>query len=104
MAPRDPAEDLWRLERRLLRERNSRLEAEAIAERGLRDLYEKQQQLQLLERVATEANQNSSITEVLQLAVTEICRYTGWPFGHVYLTELHEGAPRQIGRAPCRER
>jgi signal transduction histidine kinase len=40
------AAKLAKLERRLERERNSRREAEAIAEKGLRELYEKQQQLQ----------------------------------------------------------
>lgn len=42
----DPTLQILRIERRLQRERAARLEAEAVAERGLRELYEKQQQLE----------------------------------------------------------
>lgn len=50
------ARELDRLGRRLNRERTARLEAETIAEKGLRELYDNQQQLRLLERIATAAN------------------------------------------------
>jgi len=43
--PRQPQDEIARLERRLARERRARLEAEAIAERGMRELYEKQRQI-----------------------------------------------------------
>ena len=84
----DPIEQfdlrILKLENRLQRERAARLEAEAIAEKGLRDLYEKQQQLALLERIATKANQSTAVDETLRFAVHEICRYTHWSFGDVY--------------------
>ena len=41
-----------RLERRLKRETSARLEAEAIAERGLRHLYQRQAKIELLEAIA----------------------------------------------------
>ena len=78
---------LARVERRLARERDARFEAEAIAEKGLRELYERQEELQLLEAIAGAANQMSSVDEALQFAVTKICAFTGWPLGHAYLTE-----------------
>jgi diguanylate cyclase (GGDEF)-like protein len=83
-ATEDAAAEVARLKRRLERERRSRLEAETIAERGLRELYEKQGQLQLLEAIAVAANESSSVRDALGFALAEVCRYTGWPLGHVY--------------------
>lgn len=40
--------------------------------------------VELLQRVAIAANEASSIEQALQLALDRICRYTGWPVGHVY--------------------
>ena len=42
------AAEVARLTRRLERERKARAEAEALAEQGLRDLYQKQRQIELL--------------------------------------------------------
>ena len=75
---------ILRLERRLEREKIARAEAEAIAERGLRELYDKQQHLALLEKIATAANTTSSIDDTLRFAVVEICAATGWAVGHVF--------------------
>ncbi|MFL9913259.1 putative bifunctional diguanylate cyclase/phosphodiesterase [Paraburkholderia sp. RL17-337-BIB-A] len=86
-AVEDVAKQLARVQRRLDRERQARFEAEAIAERGLRELYERQQELQLLEAIAGAANQMNSVQEALQFAVTHICQFTGWPLGHAYVTE-----------------
>ena len=83
----DLAAENQRLRRRLERERAARLAAESIAEKGLRALYEEQQQIALLERVSTAANQMRSVEEVLALALGEIGRFTGWPVGHVYLLD-----------------
>jgi len=79
--------DLEKLQRRLDRERRARVEAEKIAETGLRELYENQTKLQLLEEVAASANQATTIRESMQFAVDRICAFTGWPVGHVSLTE-----------------
>ncbi|MGS0754867.1 putative bifunctional diguanylate cyclase/phosphodiesterase [Roseateles sp. GG27B] len=76
--------EVARLKLRLERERRARLQAEQIAENGLRELYVKQRQSQLLETVATSANQASSVSAVLRLAISEICAFTGWPLGHAW--------------------
>jgi diguanylate cyclase (GGDEF)-like protein len=90
----DPALRILRIERRLQRERAARLEAEAIAEKGLRDLYEKQQQLTLLETIAAASNQSTSIDDTLLLALTEICRFTEWPLGQAYFVKRKGDAIR----------
>ncbi|MBI5709078.1 MAG: response regulator [Candidatus Eisenbacteria bacterium] len=82
--PERLAEELERLTRRAGRERAARLAAEAIAEESTRDLYEKQQQVLLLQRIAIAANQAAAPEEAYQVALDEICGYTGWPIGHVY--------------------
>lgn len=77
----DPDSEIRKLQRRLARERQARIDAEAIAERGLRDLYERKQQFKLLEAIATAANKNSSVQEVMQFAIERICTFTGWLSG-----------------------
>ena len=47
-ATEDFAEETRKLKLRSERDRRARLEAEAIAERGLRELYEKKVQIELL--------------------------------------------------------
>jgi len=86
-AARELADEVAKLSRRLQRERNTRLTAEQIAETGLRELYEKQQQLQVLEKIAAAANQTASVADALQFAIATICQYTGWMVGHAYLCE-----------------
>jgi diguanylate cyclase (GGDEF)-like protein len=87
-APAESAEQLTlrilRLENRLMRERTARLEAEGIAERGLRDLYERQQELDLLQRIASRANESNMVDETLAFALQEIVEFTGWSFGNVF--------------------
>ncbi|MBD2837256.1 EAL domain-containing protein [Pseudomonas sp. JM0905a] len=87
--PHNPETD--KLRRRLQREHQARLEAEQIAERGLRELYEKQQQLQLLESIADAANGAASVADGLSFTVSSVCQYTGWLIGHAYLTDHVEG-------------
>ncbi|HJS87940.1 MAG TPA: bifunctional diguanylate cyclase/phosphodiesterase [Acetobacteraceae bacterium] len=82
-----------RLLRRLERERQARREAEAIAESGLRRLYEQQQRAQLLEGIATAANESDSLRDALQLALTLICQATGWPVGHACLVQPSAAGP-----------
>lgn len=71
-----------RLSRRLDRETRARREAEAISERGLRDLYQRQQEIALLEAIAVSANEATNIDSAISLAVSKICDYTQWPLGH----------------------
>jgi signal transduction histidine kinase/DNA-binding response OmpR family regulator len=81
----DEAGLLGRLERRLARERAARLEAETIAERGLRDLYEKQRQIELLQLITVAANEAATAEQALQTALDRVCEYMRWPVGHAYL-------------------
>jgi len=83
----DLSGQLARVQRRLERERMARCEAEAIAEKGLRELYERQQELLLLEAIAGAANRISSADEALQFAITQVCDFTGWPLGQAYLAD-----------------
>lgn len=76
-----------RLRRRLLQERAARAEAEATAEKGLKSLYKKQQDLDLLLRISSAANSARSFEEALRFAIDQLCRYTGWPIGHAYLPD-----------------
>jgi hypothetical protein len=94
----DPQLRIAKLERRLQRERSARMEAEAIAERGLRELYENQQKLVLLGAIATKANGGATVDETLRFAVIEICKHTNWPIGIVYRPSI-EG-PRRLVSSP----
>ena len=83
--PSTPEAEVQRLQRRLERERTARLEAESLTEQGLRTLYERQRDLELLQNVAVAANSATSINGVFENALEQICTYTAWPAGHVYL-------------------
>ncbi len=71
-----------RLNRRLSRERQARLDAERIAEAGLRSFY---LEVALLKEIAVTANGESSVEDVLRFALEHVCEYTRWPIGHAYL-------------------
>lgn len=85
------------LRNKLQRERKARQEAEAIAERSTRALYIKQQELELLRRVATAANIAQSTQEALQAAVDLVCEHTGWPIGHAYRIDPARGLAVSTG-------
>jgi PAS domain S-box-containing protein len=55
-----------------------------LAEDRLRALYENQEQLQLLEEIATSSNQASSVREAMKFTLDRVCAYTRWPIGHAY--------------------
>jgi signal transduction histidine kinase len=76
--------EIERLRKRADRERRAREAAEAAAEQGTRLLYERQQRLQLLNAIADAANGASSVDEVVQNTLDQICAYTAWPVGHAY--------------------
>lgn len=84
--PVHDADEVGKLRRRLERERKARLDAEAIAEQGLRDLYAKRRQLELLEQVAVAANESSSLEAVVRSALATVCAYTGWSVGQAFVT------------------
>ena len=49
----------------------------------------------LIERVADATNRASTADDALLACVQQVCRWTGWPVGHVYFVE-HD--------TPCRRR
>ena len=79
------------LERRLRRERLARREVEEIAERTTRALYDKQQELVLLEAVVLASNESLTLEDALQGAVDAVCVHTTWPVGHAYLLDASCG-------------
>jgi signal transduction histidine kinase len=80
-------DDVVRLRRRLDRAQRARHEAERISERVTRELYERQQELALLVAVARAANDSSGVEDALSRVISCVCAHTGWPVGHVYLTD-----------------
>jgi diguanylate cyclase (GGDEF)-like protein len=80
-----PEVEIARLQRRLKREVAARHEAEAIAERGLRDLFQRQQEIALLESIAVAANEAANVADAMRRALAAVCRYAGWPLGHLLL-------------------
>jgi diguanylate cyclase (GGDEF)-like protein len=89
-----PEAEIARLERRLRREVAARLEAEAIAERGLRDLFQRQQEIALLESMAVAANEAEGVNDAMERALEAMCRYAGWPLGHLWLVVGQQGQER----------
>lgn len=87
----DPQATIARLTRRLDRETRARLEAEAQYERGLRELYRHQQDIQLLEAVATAANNADRVEDALRTALALACDALDWPLAHVWMPPFDEG-------------
>jgi diguanylate cyclase (GGDEF)-like protein len=86
--------EVARLERRLRREVAARQEAEAIAERGLRDLFQRQQEIALLESIAVAANEAAGVNDAMKRALDLVCRYASWPLGHLWLIAERHGERR----------
>jgi predicted signal transduction protein with EAL and GGDEF domain len=84
-------ERLEALERRLRRERRTRRELEEIAERTTRALYDKQQELVLLEAVVSASNESTTVEEALQGVVDAVCAHTTWPVGHALVRDAASG-------------
>lgn len=82
-----------RLLRRFQRERKTRREAEMIAEQATRELYERQAEVVLLERVAVAANLARTVEDAVQVAIDGVCAHTGWPVGHCLRIE---GSPPEL--------
>lgn len=88
--PADAAGTIERLERLVQREREGRLQAEAIAERGLRELYESQVRLALLQRITDCANRSDDFSQAIGEVLKEICEHMNWAFGTAYRVD-HSG-------------
>ncbi|MEW6303410.1 MAG: ATP-binding protein [Verrucomicrobiota bacterium] len=81
----DAEAEIARLEKRHARERAARQEAEAIAERSTRELYDQQRRLVLLQGMVVAANEATHIEDAMATAVRRICAFSGWPVGHLCL-------------------
>jgi signal transduction histidine kinase/CheY-like chemotaxis protein len=68
----------------LERERLARVEAERVADETIRDLYERQCEIQMLRSVAFAANDARSIEGAMRSALASVCRYARWAVGHVF--------------------
>jgi signal transduction histidine kinase/CheY-like chemotaxis protein len=76
--------------RSLLQEQNIALRRQEEALQSLnatlaQQVVERTALLELLQAITAAANEATSLEVVLQLALDQICAYTGWPVGHVYL-------------------
>jgi signal transduction histidine kinase len=84
------------LREQLEAERAARREAERVAAENLRMLYDRQDELELLEMVAAASNEASAIEPALGAAIVHVCAHMRWPVGHAYLTD-DAGALRSTG-------
>jgi signal transduction histidine kinase len=78
-------------------ERNARREAERIAEENARALYDRQDELELLEMVAASSNEATAIEPALGAAIVYVCAHMRWPVGHAYLADPGSGALMPTG-------
>lgn len=83
------------LRKRFEREKRIRREAEAIAERGLRELYGLNNQQKLLETIVSCANTTSSATRVLEVTLEETCHRMGF-MGGVAFSRREDGTYDRI--------
>ena len=88
------AREIERLTRNLARERAIRAAAEEIAEKGLRELYERQRTIEFIAEVTIIANQDGSALEVISAALNAICKFTGWATAHAYIVAGHDAGRR----------
>jgi signal transduction histidine kinase len=89
--------EVRRLERRLERQRSAREEAEAIGERGMRELYQRQRVLRLLETIATASNEDQPLQDALRFALSQICLFMNWAVGHIHWVDADQDALASSG-------
>jgi signal transduction histidine kinase len=85
------------LREQLEAERAARREAERIAADNLRALYDRQDELELLEMVAGASNEATAIEPALGAAIVHVCAHMRWPVGHAYVADETSGALRSTG-------
>lgn len=89
-------QQLTALRRRFERERSARLAAEAIAERSIRQLYDRQQYLALLEAVAAVCNRAPSLEDALVFTLANVARMVEWPLGHAWRADTAARMPQLV--------
>jgi signal transduction histidine kinase len=83
----DVSDEAHELHEQLEAERQARHEAERLAAENARLLYERQDELELLEMVAAASNEASAIEPALGAAIVHVCAHMRWPVGHAYLVD-----------------
>jgi signal transduction histidine kinase len=78
-------------------ERRARREAERVAEENARALYDRQDELELLEMVAAASNEATAIEPALGAAIVYVCAHMRWPVGHAYVADEASGELRPTG-------
>src|SRR5919197_385860 len=94
---RGRTDEAHELREQLEAERAARREAERIAEENARSLYERQDELELLEMVAAASNEATAIEPALGAAIVHVCAHMRWPVGHAYLADPRSGALASTG-------
>ena len=85
------------LRERLEAEQRARVEAERLAAENARALYDRQDELELLEMVAASSNEATAIEPALGAAIVYVCAHMRWPVGHAYLADERSGELRPTG-------
>jgi signal transduction histidine kinase len=91
---RSRIDEVAALREELEAERRARREAERIAEENARALYDRQDELELLEMVAAASNEATAIEPALGAAIVHVCAHMRWPVGHAYIADEASGALR----------
>jgi signal transduction histidine kinase len=94
---RERIDEVRALREELEAERNARRDAERIAEENARALYDRQDELELLEMVAAASNEATAIEPALGAAIVYVCAHMRWPVGHAYLADEGSGALAPTG-------
>jgi signal transduction histidine kinase len=93
----DTTDEAQKLREELEAERDGRREAERLAGENARLLYERQDELELLEMVAESSNEAVEIEPALGAAIVYVCAHMRWPVGHAYLADQATGLLRPTG-------
>jgi len=93
----DVTGEAQRLREQLEAERHARLEAERLAAENARLLYDRQDELELLEMVAAASNEATAIEPALGAAIVHVCAHMRWPVGHAYLVDPTTNALASTG-------
>lgn len=95
--PMKATDQAQELREQLEAERRARHEAERLAAENARALYDRQDELELLETVAAASNEATAIEPALGAAIVHVCAHMRWPVGHAYLEDESTGKLRPTG-------
>ena len=100
----DVTNEEHKLREQLEAEREARHEAERLAAENARLLYDRQDELELLEMVAAASNEATAIEPALGAAIVHVCAHMRWPVGHAYLVDPATGACARAASGTSRTR